>query len=123
MIECFLDVTHYTKWFNWSVLVRFSQHCYEVSIIVIIIHKLVIRKQREAECLLTVIQDNLQLGKVEVEPQRFCSLLCQRRSLRGCDHQLTRKLDPGNQRLLIPSPVLGMYVLPTIPTLGAVSRT
>lgn len=45
-----------------------------------------------------------------------------RRSLRGHDYWLTHKVDPGNQRLLIPSPVLGRYILPTILTIGPVSR-
>ena len=45
-----------------------------------------------------------------------------KKSSRGCDCRLTRELDPGNERSLIPSPVLQMYDLPTIPTLGAVSR-
>lgn len=46
-----------------------------------------------------------------------------RRSLRGHDCQFTHELDLGHQRLLIPSPVLGMYVLPTVGTVGAGLRT
>ena len=41
------------------------------------------------------------------------------RSLRGTDHWFTHKLDPGSWMLLTPSLVLGMYVLPTVPTVGA----
>lgn len=49
---------------------------------------------------------------------------CWRNSLRGCDHRLAQKLYLGNWRLLTsPSPpILGMYILLTIPTLGAISR-
>lgn len=43
---------------------------------------------------------------------------CWGRSSRGCDCQLTHKLDPGNRRLLTPSLVLGMYILSTIPILA-----
>ena len=32
------------------------------------------------------------------------------------------QLDPSNQRLLTPSPVLGMSVPPTIPTMGAIFK-
>ena len=46
--------------------------------------------------------------------------ICWRKSSRGHDHQLPHKLHPGNRRLLTPSPGLGMYILPTIPTVGAV---
>lgn len=35
---------------------------------------------------------------------------------------MTQDLDPGNQRLLDLSLVLGMYVLPTITTAGAVFK-
>lgn len=42
-----------------------------------------------------------------------------RRQLRGHKCQLTHKLDPGNWRLLTPSPLLGMYLLPTNTTVGA----
>ena len=45
-----------------------------------------------------------------------------RGSLRGRDYQLTCELDPSNWKLLIPSPVLGMYVLPTLPMAGVSSR-
>lgn len=34
----------------------------------------------------------------------------------GFREDVTCELDPGNQRLLGPSPVLGMQVSPTIPT-------
>lgn len=34
----------------------------------------------------------------------------------------SHKRDPGHRRLLAPSPVLGMYILPTVPTEGAASR-
>lgn len=37
-------------------------------------------------------------------------------------HQLTRELDLGNRRVLAPSPVLGMYALPTVPTVGAIFK-
>ena len=45
-----------------------------------------------------------------------------RRSSRGHHHQLTPKLDRGNWRLLTPSPVLGRYTRPTVPTVAAVPR-
>ena len=45
-----------------------------------------------------------------------------RRSSRGHDFPLTPELDLDNQRLLSPSPVLGMYILPTITTVGAVCK-
>lgn len=50
---------------------------------------------------------------------------CQRRSSRGLDLRLTHEPHLGNQRLLIPSSVLEMYILPTVPTVhtvGAFSR-
>ena len=59
----------------------------------------------------------------------FCNLIivttaaCWKRSSRGHDCWLTHKLDLGNQRLLTPSPVLEMDVPPTVPIVGAVSRT
>ena len=43
-------------------------------------------------------------------------------SLRRCGCSLTREQDPGNWRLLIPSPVFGVYVLPTVPVAGVFSR-
>ena len=43
-------------------------------------------------------------------------------SLRRCGCSLTREQDPGNWRLLIPSPVLGVYILPTVPIAGVFSR-
>lgn len=39
------------------------------------------------------------------------------------DCRLTHKLDPGNQRVLTPSPVLGMSILPTVSIVEAVPRT
>ena len=36
--------------------------------------------------------------------------------------RLTDGLDPGNQRFLIPSTVLEMSILTTVPTMGAVPR-
>ena len=36
---------------------------------------------------------------------------CWGRSSRGCDHLLTWELDPGNKRLLIPTPALGICIL------------
>ena len=36
--------------------------------------------------------------------------------------QLTLKLDLDNQRLLIPSSVLEMYVLPASPTIGTIFK-
>lgn len=41
---------------------------------------------------------------------------------RGRDHWLTLKLDSDNWRLLTPSPVLGMDILPSIPAVGAVFK-
>ena len=41
---------------------------------------------------------------------------------RGRDHWMACELDLGSHRLLSPSPVLGMYLLPAAPTLGAVPR-
>ena len=54
-----------------------------------------------------------------------CLKMCHsyRRSLRGGDCQLTHRLDLGNRKLLTPCPVLGMYILPIVLTLGATSRT
>ena len=43
--------------------------------------------------------------------------------MRGYDQQLTLELDLDNQRLLTPTPVLGMYVPPTVPIARAFSRT
>lgn len=40
--------------------------------------------------------------------------------MRGCDYGLTLELDLGDERFLASSPVFGMYILLTIPTLGAV---
>ena len=42
--------------------------------------------------------------------------------MRGRHHQLTHELDEGNQRLLTFSPVVGMYVLPTVLTVGAIFK-
>ena len=47
---------------------------------------------------------------------------CWRRSLRGHDCQLTWELDPGNWRLLTPSPDLGRYNLPTDHTVGTIFK-
>lgn len=41
--------------------------------------------------------------------------------MRGRDCQLTHKLDLGNQRLLNSSPI-GMYILSTILTVGAIFK-
>lgn len=49
--------------------------------------------------------------------------MCWRRSSRECDWQLTFKLDPGNKRLLIPYPVLGMYILRPVPQREPFERT
>ena len=49
-------------------------------------------------------------------------IYCWRRSLRGCDLRLTGELDVGNQKLLAPSPVLGIPTLPTIPTVEAIFK-
>lgn len=48
---------------------------------------------------------------------------CWRRSWTGCDRWLTCELDPGNWSLQTSSPVLEIYVLPTVPLARAVSRT
>lgn len=48
--------------------------------------------------------------------------MCGRRSSREHDSQLTFGLDPGNQRLLTPSPVTGRYVLRASPTVGAILK-
>lgn len=42
--------------------------------------------------------------------------------MRRPDLQLIQELDLGNQRLFAASPVLGLYTLPTIPTVGAVLK-
>lgn len=42
--------------------------------------------------------------------------LCWGPSSRRHDHQPTHELDPSNRRLLIPSPALGMWVLPAFPS-------
>ena len=39
------------------------------------------------------------------------------------DQQLILELGPDSEKLLTLSPVFGMYVLPTVPTMVAVSRT
>lgn len=39
-----------------------------------------------------------------------------KRPLGGHNYLLTHELDPGNQRLLTPSPVLGMWVVLAFPT-------
>lgn len=44
---------------------------------------------------------------------------CWRKALRERDPQLTCELDQGNQRLLVPSPVLGRYALLTFPVQAA----
>ena len=41
---------------------------------------------------------------------------------RACDHWLTCELDPGNQRLPTPTPVLGMNGPPTIAIARDISR-
>lgn len=64
----------------------------------------IIRKRKENKCWIKVLE-------------------CWRRSLRGHDCSLTCKLDLGNWTFLTTSPVFGMYILPTIPTPGAVSGT
>lgn len=41
--------------------------------------------------------------------------------LKGYDHLVVRffhELNPGNERLLIPSHILGIYSLPSVPVLG-----
>lgn len=45
-----------------------------------------------------------------------------KRSSRGHDQWLTHQLDPGNQGLFPPSLGLGMYILPSVPTVGDVFR-
>lgn len=42
--------------------------------------------------------------------------------MRGHDCQLTCKLDLGNWKLLTPSPILGLYILPTVPKVGAIFK-
>ena len=49
-------------------------------------------------------------------------LVCWWRSSRGRDQLLTLKPDLGNQRPLIPSPILGMYLQSTILKAGAVFK-
>lgn len=51
------------------------------------------------------------------------NLKCWRSLSKGCDPLLTPELDPGNRKFLILFPVLGVCILPTILTLGVVSRT
>ena len=48
---------------------------------------------------------------------------CWSRSLREHGHWLTPELDPGKRRLLTSSPGLGMYILPAISILEAISST
>lgn len=48
--------------------------------------------------------------------------MCGRRSSREHDSQLTFELDPGNQRFLTPSPVIGRYILHARPTVGAILK-
>ena len=52
----------------------------------------------------------------------YCFTGSWRKSWRVCDHKLACELDPGILRVLIPTFALGMYVLPTVPTAGAVFR-
>ena len=47
---------------------------------------------------------------------------CWRKSLRGHDSWLTQGLDPDNWRLLIPFPVLGMYILSTLHMVGDIIK-
>ena len=52
----------------------------------------------------------------------YCFTGSWRKSWRVCDHKLACELDPGISRVLTPTFALGMYVLPTVPTAGAVFR-
>lgn len=45
-----------------------------------------------------------------------------RKSLRGCDGWFTEKLEGGSRMFLTSSPVLGVYSLPSLPTVGAVFK-
>lgn len=56
-----------------------------------------------------------------IQPESCRKWKCRKRSSRGCDCPLTHELDPCSQAPH-PSPVLGMYVLPTVPTVWAFSR-
>lgn len=47
---------------------------------------------------------------------------CWRRSWRGRDQRVTRGLDLANGRLLNLSSVLGMFVLPAVPAVGAIFK-
>ena len=47
---------------------------------------------------------------------------CWRQSLRGHNSWLTQGLDPGNWRLLIPFPILGMCILPTLHMVGDIIK-
>lgn len=49
--------------------------------------------------------------------------VCWRRSLRRHEQQVDAELDLGSQRLLTPTPVPGIYILPIFPTLRDVART
>ena len=50
----------------------------------------------------------------------YNSKSCWKRPVRGNDHWLTLQLDLHNQRVFIPSSVLRMYHLPTIPIVRAI---
>jgi len=43
--------------------------------------------------------------------------------MKAHDHRLIIELDPDSQRLLTTSPVLGIYVLPSVPTVGTFFKT
>ena len=43
--------------------------------------------------------------------------------MRAHDHRFIIELDPDSQRLLTPSPVLGIYVPVSVPTVGAFFKT
>ena len=47
---------------------------------------------------------------------------CCRRSSKGCDRWLTLELDQGSGRFLTPSPVLVMYSLLSVPSVGAILK-
>ena len=47
---------------------------------------------------------------------------CCRRSSKGCDRWLILELDQGNRRFLTPSPVLVIYSLLSIPSVGTILK-
>lgn len=61
-------------------------------------------------------------GDLEAPPCKFLYYAVLEEVTGGCDFLLSLKLDPSNWRLLAPSLMLGMYVLPSVPTARAIFK-